>query len=549
MAQPAERTMVRMRDGVRLATDVYLPDGAAAAPAIVIRDCYDKTGPTTLLPAVAAHLTAHGFAVVAQDVRGKYGSEGEGTPWLPEPLDGFDTIDWIARQPWCDGAVGATGESYLGVTTWAAAASGHPALRAIAPRVTSQWIPPRWYGHDVLSTTGLSFVMRDWSQPARLPDDVAVDVAKRPFLDALPPALTRSRRILEQLIALDPAARAARLYPGGAPGARLRIPALHASGWWDHFAAEQIAEWRIARREAPAARHQLLEMAATNHRGYEFHGDGRSADDGLPAADAFRARLERRFGTALAFFDHHLRGRDGALALPPVRCQLVNGGWLEADTWPPREARPLELHLDDADRARDAVGSLATARPGRRSQGAWEHDPEAPVPGPSTGAASGPEPRPDERALHDRADVLAFDAAPLAEPLDLVGPVGAELSIGCSGPSTQVVAMLCDVAPDGAARVITEGIAQARVGDEPARVAVALRPTAYRLPAGHRLRLALASSRFPRYVVHPGTDESLWTATRLQRTEQTLHAGGAAPSRLTLSTLPSAAAPEAVRPR
>ena len=133
----AEQTMVRMRDGVRLATDVYLPDGHGRVPAVLVRLPYDKCGRYTFMPQLAPHFNERGYAFVAQDVRGKFRSEGETMPFVHEVEDGYDTLEWVAAQPWCDGRVGMWGDSYYGYTQWAAAASGHPALKAIVPRVTS----------------------------------------------------------------------------------------------------------------------------------------------------------------------------------------------------------------------------------------------------------------------------------------------------------------------------------------------------------------------------------------------------------------------------
>src|SRR5262249_53449721 len=131
----AEQMHVRMRDGVRLATDVYLGDDSTPRPAVLVRLPYDKCGRYTVMRQRAPWFTERGYAFVAQDVRGKFRSGGETVPYVREVTDGYDTIDWIVSQPWCDGSVGMFGDSYYGYTQWAAVASGHPALRAIVPRV------------------------------------------------------------------------------------------------------------------------------------------------------------------------------------------------------------------------------------------------------------------------------------------------------------------------------------------------------------------------------------------------------------------------------
>ncbi|MER5185783.1 CocE/NonD family hydrolase, partial [Streptomyces sp. NPDC002896] len=134
---PAARPhRVRMRDGVRLATDVYLPDDDAPGPTVLVRLPYDKSGEYTFMPRIAAYMNARGYRVVVQDVRGKFRSEGATLLFVHEVHDGYDTLEWITHQPWSNGVVGMWGDSYYGWTQWAALSSGHPALRAIAPRVT-----------------------------------------------------------------------------------------------------------------------------------------------------------------------------------------------------------------------------------------------------------------------------------------------------------------------------------------------------------------------------------------------------------------------------
>src|SRR4051812_24781529 len=133
----AEEHMVAMRDGARLATDVYLPAGdVTPGPVVLIRLPYDKNGEYTFIPDIATYMVDRGYRVVTQDVRGKFRSEGESILWINEAYDGYDTIEWITHQPWSDGAVGMWGDSYYGFTQLAAASTAHPALRAIAPRVT-----------------------------------------------------------------------------------------------------------------------------------------------------------------------------------------------------------------------------------------------------------------------------------------------------------------------------------------------------------------------------------------------------------------------------
>ena len=129
----ADQQMVPMRDGVVLATDVYLPDGPGPFPAVLVRLPYDKNGRYCWMPFISRHFTDRGYAFLPHDVRGKFRSEGEVNAFVHEIDDGYDTIDWVSRQPWSNGRVGMWGDSYYGFTQWTAVASGHPALKAMSP--------------------------------------------------------------------------------------------------------------------------------------------------------------------------------------------------------------------------------------------------------------------------------------------------------------------------------------------------------------------------------------------------------------------------------
>jgi hypothetical protein len=206
----ARQVMVAMRDGVRLATDVYRPAGPGPWPAVLVRLPYDKDGRYTFMPWLAPRFTARGYVFVVQDVRGKFRSEGEARPFTNESADGYDTIDWVSRQDWCSGSVGMFGDSYYGYAQWCAVASGHPALRAIVPRVTcadlgtwlrgpvdplyaATYLAQYWTGPDAI--TGLSTSLAGRSRASSTPAWPPSGSARRAWMTCWrPPARTgRSR--------------------------------------------------------------------------------------------------------------------------------------------------------------------------------------------------------------------------------------------------------------------------------------------------------------------------------------------------------------------
>lgn len=462
----ADAHRVRMRDGVRLATDVHLPSPLRGRiPAVLIRQCHDKGG----LGALARRVTERGFGIVVQDVRGTFRSGGERTPWFHEADDGFDTIDWVVRQSWCDERVAMLGDGYAGFAQWAAAAAAHPGLRAIAPAAASQRVPHLWFGSDVAVPDGVDWLARWWSGPGELAGEI-LDWSVRPLLDVIPEELENARRLHRELLSLNEAELLAACHPTGPPAKRLGVPALLAGAWRDVMTPELLRDWSVASSASPAAGHQHLVLAA----------------------DSGEADLE--------FLDHHVRGRGDAP--PRVRYEVVGAGWREADRWPPPEAQELRLHLRS--------GGVLRAQPGRLGTVRWVHDPGAPVPA---------------TVDDDRDDVVAFTATPTDRDLDIVGPIAADVRVASTAPSMHLVAVLADLAPDGRAQPIAEGIARIDTRYGPATATVHLGSTAYRLPAGHRLRLALASSMHPRYLVHPGTDDNPWTAIEARPSTQTLLSG------------------------
>ena len=228
----AEQVMVPMRDGMRLATDVYLPDAGVPVrhPAVLVRLPYDKAGRYTFMPMLAPYITDRGYAFVVQDVRGKFRSEGETVPFVHEVDDGYDTLEWLVGQAWSDGTVVMFGDSYYGFTQWAAVASGHPALRAIVPRVTSADLATvNWSGEGVTALYGADYLAHYWVDNPIY--DYAVDWSQRPLATVFDEAFgaigARSRGLD---ILLEHEAEGMALpnpFPNGHPFERLTIPVLH----------------------------------------------------------------------------------------------------------------------------------------------------------------------------------------------------------------------------------------------------------------------------------------------------------------------------------
>lgn len=520
----AEQQLVRMRDGVRLATEVYLPEGAEGrepGPTVLIRLPYDKDGAYTFIPQIAEHVAARGYRVVAQDVRGKFRSEGEALVFVNEVYDGYDTLDWIEQQEWSDGIVGMWGDSYYGFTQWAAVSSGHPALRAISPRVTGTRLgalPERLPG---AATTEVEMsIGRLYPVTMFHSNDVfywEVDWSRRPYVASVERFLDA---VGERSISWDqwwPHPVQLRRFPNGSPFEARPVPALQTIGWWDNCAPWQWADHaEIARRPAWALNEYLL-IDAIDHEGYHLtrgeHVEQRSEQEQ-------RRLIAESLDPTLEFFDVFLRGLAPVDSIPRVRWNLAHTeGLREAPSWPPPGTVERTLVATADGRLADARGSVPA------DVLRWTHDPDDLVPSPVGNAFAFLLESPDERAWAQRDDVLVFDGEAASEPLDLVGAVGLAATAGSDGPAFDLFARLLDVAPDGAARLIARGQAHVPRADGELELALDLGQVGYRLRAGHRLRLHVASSDFPEYMPQPGTGENPWTAVEVRRNAQTLRAG------------------------
>jgi predicted acyl esterase len=538
----AEQVHVRTRDGIQLATDVYLGDDTTPRPVVLVRLPYDKAGRYTFMPQLAPHFTSRGYVLVVQDVRGKFRSGGDTMPYAHEVADGYDTLDWITSQPWCDGSVGMFGDSYYGYTQWAAVASGHPALRAIVPRVTSADIAinrTQWAG-VVAPLYGADYLAHYWvDQPIYHYD---VDWAHRPLAEVFDDAFTV---IGARSAAFDTALRAADDPAAAGPRWRqhpfdtLRIPVLHSVGWFDNIAPESMRDYTTLTSRADRARLQYLVADSTDHENYQLSDVpiGPATDHDQNDA-ALQHLIPVYLGPALDFFDQTLHDRGDLAGLPPVRWRLGHDSWHEAAAWPPPGARELRLYLAGSRATVDAEGGSLTRRADNaKATVCWTHDPDNLVPSTVTDPFAFVREFPDEQTVQARPDVVTFTAEPLNRPLDLTGPARLRVRVGSSATSMHLHAKLADVAPDGTARMLLRGQAHVQDPDPDQTVEISLGHTGYRLQPGHRLRVHLACSDYPLYIWHPGTGENPWHAIQGTRNEQTLVTGGSATSYLTITVM------------
>jgi uncharacterized protein len=514
-APKATTHMVAVGDGVRLATDVYLPgDGTGRYPVIVARTPYGKANGG---PAIAANAVRRGYAFVIQDLRGRFKSEGHpaiifGNDGLGEHQDGLDTLAWIAKQPWCDGKLASWGGSALGITQNMAAPGAPDELKAQFVSVAfSDYYSQAAYQGGAFRTQ----LLERWLRANGLIEKNLETFVAHPRYDDFWKKLNSETQT-----------------------AKVRAPAVYHGGWYDIFLQGTINSFVAAHYhggEGAQGKCRLV-VGPFGHGTFNELKYPASAAQGPACADAF------------AWFDHVLRGKDNAVAREKAVHYYVMGDptdpkapgnvWRHADDWPPpAEATPFYFHQD---------GTLARGKaPEGRGSKTYTYDPKNPVPnigGQELGVPLGPM---DQRRAEARPDVLLFTTAVLDEPVEVTGRLTAKLFVSSDCPDTDFTVKLSDVYPDGRSMLVTDGILRARYRKsfeeeaflEPGGVyelTVDLWSTSLVFNTGHRIRVAVSSSNSPRFEANPNTGRPFRADQETRVAKNTLHLSATHPSRVVL---------------
>jgi putative CocE/NonD family hydrolase len=519
----------RMRDGVTLRANVYRPDGAGSWPTLLVRTPYDKgaTGTTEWIDPVQA--AARGFMVVIQDTRGRFASEGEWIPWHFERQDGYDSVEWAARLPGSNGRVGMYGASYVGNTPWAAAIEEAPSLAAIAPAVTASDFLDGVFergGAMELAINAFWTLQMGCAHLERLPLTERL-AALLDDIDRLPsegfwglPAheLPVLRRYdfpdCGTLRRLDDPEVVARCRVAG-EYERVTVPTFNISGWYDVITQGALDNYvGMAALGRPAR----LVMGPWTHLTYadpvgELCFGMRASRVGVPAHPHGDLNDEQ-----LAWFARHLLpdAVREEVERPSVRIFVMGRNvWRDETSWPLSRARSERWFLGAGGKLdREAPDSDAAPTE-------FVYDPADPVPALGGNTLLGPAfpagPR-DQARIEARPDVCVFTSEVLRQDLEVTGRVRVVLHAQSSVPSTDWVARLCDVHPDGRSFNICDGIR--RIEQDAGacqQVEIDLWSTSNVFLAGHRLRVHVASSSFPRWDRNLNTGnqrEARWQTAR-----------------------------------
>jgi uncharacterized protein len=511
-----------MRDGVLLAMDLLRPDAPGRFPVILMRTPYNKVKSRST--PFHEDLARRGYIVAFQDCRGRFNSDGLFDPYRQEHADGFDTIEWLEAQEWCDGNIGMIGGSYVGQTQWFAASHAPKALKAIVPTVSPPGHPflnePLYGGAMILCTPEWIFTMGRRSEQVSALQGLYTQ--EQPYVEMLPlsriaEAAGSSSPYWNEWLSHSTYDDYWRSHGYEEFWPRMTVPALNITGWWDmNFlgAPRNFVGMREQGATQEAREGQRLVIGPWPHwvnksrtlSGLDF---GANAVTGL---DTYTLR----------FFDYWLRGvKDNALNDEARVHVFVIGAneWWEADEWPLPGTQPTAFYLHSGGHANThrGDGTLSRECPLDEPCDQYESDPLDPI-RVLWNLHEGPV---DDRAVSARPDVLCYTSERLAEALDVVGPVKAVLYAESSARDCDWHVRLVDVHPDGAARFLCHGVLRARFREsyeravflEPGRIEryeIDMTATGVRFLPGHRIRVEIASSWFSRFERNPQTDAANW---------------------------------------
>jgi putative CocE/NonD family hydrolase len=590
MAQPQENEIgtlydvpARMRDGVILRANIYRPVRQGRWPVLLLRIPYGKNLPLATSIFDPGQMARKGYVVIIQDTRGRYASEGAWEPQVNEWLDGVDTIKWAASLPYCDGNVGMFGASYSGFTQWTAAIQRPAALKAIVPMISAgdplngsrfragvfelgkhaYWhlqavgtdvVIKRHHGEidrhalsedmralarevDALGTRGYrELPIKEFGPLKRMGVGAA-------FFKELEQAMDRSA--LDALTVRD-------------KYEQVQVPALNIGGWYDLYVQETIEGFRTLREHGstPEARQSRLLIGPWSHiNRTNVVGE---INFGIAANSALIDLKSTMEGVHQRWYDRWLKGIDnGVEQEAPIKIFVMGANiWRDEYEWPLARAVETRYYLHSAGHAStlNGDGTLSTSQPGDEPADAYDYDPANPVitrGGALLMAGEFPAGPYDQRPTESRQDVLTYTTPALAEDTEVTGPIKVTLWARSSAPDTDFVARLVDVHSDGYAQNLTDGIVRARYrgfarGEAPSLIEpgrayeyeIDLWATSNVFKRGHRIRLDITSSNFPRWDRNPNTGHDFGVDDELAVAHQTILHDAAHPSHVVLPIVP-----------
>lgn len=546
---------VKMRDGVSLVADIYRPKASGKFPVLLTRTPYNRRDPAT-----GMFLAARGYVVVQQDTRGRFDSEGEFYPFKYEMNDGYDTVEWAAGLEYSNGMVGTYGGSYVGATQMLAAIAKPPHLKAIFPYVTASEYYEGW---TYQGGAWMQAFSSTWTT------GLAQDTLRRKAagMSKFNEWLTQLPVEDYKLIGLPTVADVAPYFRDWIEHERnddywkrwkisdhysqLDIKALHSGGWHDIFLKGSIGNYVEMRKSAATAEAragQRLLVGPWAHAATSPEGKIGDVTFGKQAV------LDMN-GTILKWFDYALKGIKNEFASDaPVRIFVMGDNvWRDEKEFPLARTQYTKyyFHANKGANSLSGDGQLSTQTPGKETPDTYEYDPQNPVP--TIGGrlcCGGTLPGPfSQQPNETRQDVLVFSTPPLTRDLEVTGNLTVELFAASSAPDTDFTALIADVDASGYARFLTDGIIRARYRNsteraepiEPGKIykyTIDLWSTSNVFKAGHRIRVYVSSSNFPRFNRNLNTGEATLGGSKSNKAKQTIYHDAEHPSAIVLPVIP-----------
>ena len=566
---------VPMRDGIILRADLYRPDSPDKLPVLLNRTPYNKAMPMVFAMTLDAIRAAEaGYNVMVQDCRGRFASDGRWDCFNVEARDGYDTIEWAARQPWASGKVGTYGASYMGATQWLAATQTPPSLKAMVPSITASDYHDGWtYQGGAFSL----FFNVSWTMAALAPPTLLRERSENPAAhEDLGRTMGSMNSMLEAMKHLP--LREFPMFQVGAPyffdwlkhpsydsywrnvsieenHPKINVPALNIGGWYDIFQGGTLRNFIGMRSKgaSDSARAGQRLMVGPWHHSVPFQNLVGAVDFGFQSG-AISADID---GAQLRFFDQHLKGMDAPTPLVRIFVMGINQ-WRDEKEWPipGTEFRRYYFHSRGRANSMYGDGALSTEPPGSEPADSFLYNPMDPVPTNGGGLCCYPGALQggafDQAGVEHRADVLVYSTEPLSEDVEVTGPVLVTLYAASSALDTDFTAKLVDVGPCGMVRNLSDGIIRARFRESQSEekplapgtvteLKIDLWNTSNVFKAGHRIRIEISSSNFPRFDRNPNTGRELFADADLQPAMQTVMHNRSFASHVTLPLPPRGA--------
>ena len=557
------RVPVPMRDGVTLYADVYRPAGEGKYPVLVSRTPYS----TERYPgsyAGAVYFARRGYVFVYQDVRGRHESEGKWEPFRDDIEDGYDTIEWAAKQPWSNGKVAMQGGSYLGHVQWRAAMSKPPSLVTIYPDVASTSLYHDWITLNGGWRLSFNFGWGAVRQESRImqntgphtmaagPENVSYDkVLGHLPLNTMQPLVGRDAGFYKDWLAHPDYDEYWKKINVEEVFDEIEIPIHTQGGWFDIFSQGTLRGYMgVSKKGKTKTAREKSHMII----GPWGHGPSRKTGD----LDFGEHALIDEMAVQLRWYDYWLKGADnGLFDEPPVKIFVMGRNeWRFENEYPLARTHYKKMYFHSRGKANSyrGDGRLSWDKPsGSGPADSYRYDPDNPVPSLGgnnccgTPTPAGPR---DQTPVERRHDVLVYTSDFLEEEVEIAGPVKVVLHVSSDAIDTDFVAKLVDVYPDGRAINMAEGILRTRYReglsspkpldpDKAHELEIDLVGTAVAFQKGHRIRVDVTSSHFPQFDRNPNTGEPFGTSGAVKVANQTVYHKAARPSHIVLPVIPA----------